>query len=62
MRRENPNRLKVFKNSHHTIIYIFISLFYYFMIYYFFLLPNFGLYTLAPFRAHASLAHFPLLI
>jgi hypothetical protein len=23
MRRKNPNRLKVFKNPHHTIIYIF---------------------------------------
>jgi hypothetical protein len=32
-----------FNNSRNTIIYIFISLFYYFMIYIFFLLPTLGL-------------------
>jgi hypothetical protein len=46
MRRESPNRFsKVFKYSHHTIIYIFISLFYYFMIY-IFSPTNFRLYKL----------------
>jgi glucan phosphoethanolaminetransferase (alkaline phosphatase superfamily) len=50
IRRKNPNRFpKVFKNSHHIIIYIYIYLFFILLFYdiyiYIFLLPIFRSYN-----------------